>query len=181
VGSVATAYACGDEDKTSKASASLANAGGSCASKTSATVAKSGGGCCAKDASAALASKSADHCAKGASMKGAVAKGECTYGESSVTLTGTCPTANEADYAFFVSGAECQGTGSEVARTIKAIPGVASVTVDYDKHMAYVCADSKAANKKAIQSSLKKAGYSNVKFVSQTRENCGKSHGKVEA
>jgi hypothetical protein len=47
--------------------------------------------------------------------------------------------------------------------------------------MAYVCADSKAANKKAIQSSLKKAGYSNVKFVSQTRENCGKSHGKVEA
>ena len=193
LGSVATAYACGDEDKASKASASVASAGSSCcASKNSAAVAKASGGCeskSSKASSASLASaKGSDHCASmksagadGSCAKGAVAKGECTYGASSVTFAGTCPTADEADYSFFVSGAECQGTGTAVAKTIKAMPGVASVTVDYDTHMAYVCANSKTANKKAIQTALKKAGYSDVKFVSQERDNCKKSHGKIEA
>jgi copper chaperone CopZ len=190
LGSVATAYACGDEDKSSNTSASVAKAGSSCcASKSSNAVAKASGSE-NKSASAALASKDGDHCAsmksagangcaKGA--KNTVASSECTYGASSVTYAGTCPSANEADYSFFVSGAECQGTGTAVAKTIKAMPGVASVTVDYENHMAYVCTNSKTASKKAIQNTLKKAGYSDVKFVSQERDNCAKSHGKIEA
>jgi copper chaperone CopZ len=192
LGSVATAYACGDEDKkTSNASASLASttkaADGCCASKASkssaALASKSASGCESKSASASLASATkgagGDHCAK--NKTSALASGECTYGEASVTLAGACPAKNEADYAFFVSGAECKGTGSEVARAVKATKGVSSVTVDYENHMVYVCADGKAASKKAIQSSLKKAGYEEVKFVSQARENCQKSHGKIEA
>jgi copper chaperone CopZ len=192
LGSVATAYACGDEDKkTSNASASLAgttkSADGCCASKASkssaALASKSAGSCESKSASASLASATkgagGDHCAK--NKTSALASGDCTYGEASVTLAGACPAKNEADYAFFVSGAECKGTGSEVARAVKAMKGVSSVTVDYENHMVYVCADSKAASKKAIQSGLKKAGYENVKFVSQARENCQKSHGKIEA
>ncbi len=191
LGSVATAHACGDESKkSSNASAAVASAtksaDGCCASKaskTSATVAKASGSCDSKSASASFASATqgagGDHCAKGKSAS--LASGDCTYGEASVTLAGACPAKNEADYAFFVSGAECKGTGSEVARAVKATKGVSSVTVDYENHMVYVCADSKTASKKAIQNSLKKAGYDEVKFVSQARENCQKSHGKIEA
>jgi copper chaperone CopZ len=191
VSSVATAYACGDEDKktSSNASASVASAekaDGCCASKASKSsnaVAKSASGCESKGASASLASVTkgagGDHCAK--NKTSALASGECTYGEKSVTLAGACPAKNEADYSFFVAGAECKGTGSEVARAVKATKGVSSVTVDYANHMVYVCADGKTASKKAIQNSLKKAGYEDVKFVSQARENCQKSHGKVEA
>jgi len=194
LGSVATAYACGDEDKktSSSASASVASAtkaggDGCCASKskTSAAVATKSAGSCgeSKGASASLASATGaggDHCAKN-KPSAALASGDCTYGEASVTLAGACPAKNEADYSFFVAGAECKGTGSEVARAVKATKGVSSVTVDYENHMVYVCADGKTASKKAIQNSLKKAGYEDVKFVSQTRDNCQKSHGKIEA
>ena len=191
IGSVATAYACGEDKKTSEnSSASLASttkaADGCCASKASKStnaVAKSASGCESKGASASLASVTkgagGDHCAK--NKTSALASGDCTYGETSVTLAGACPAKNEADYSFFVAGAECKGTGSEVARAVKATKGVSSVTVDYANHMVYVCADGKTASKKAIQNSLKKAGYEDVKFVSQARENCQKSHGKVEA
>ena len=56
-----------------------------------------------------------------------------------------------------------------------------AVTVDYENHMAYVCADGKKASKKAIEKSLKEAGYKEVKFVNAEKANCQKSHGKVQA
>ena len=111
----------------------------------------------------------------------ALASGNCSYGENTVTFAGACPKDNEADYSFVVSGAECMGTGTAVAKAIKAVPGVMAVTVDYETHMAYVCADGKKASKKAIEKSLKEAGYKEVKFVNAEKANCQKSHGKVEA
>ena len=103
------------------------------------------------------------------------------YGKNTVTASGACPTKNEADYSFFVAGAECKGTGSAVVQAVKSVKGVASVTVDYDTHMVYVCADGKTASKQAIEKSLKTAGYDEVKFVKNSKDNCQKSHGKVEA
>ena len=189
LGTASSAFACGDDKKESNTSASVA-------STEKASDAKA---CCAKGAnkSASMASKDCssaksasssvvltstaggDHCASGA--KSAVAGGECTYGETTVTMAGTCPAKNEADYSFYVAGAECRGTGTAAARAIKSVKGVASVTVDYENHMVYVCADSKAASKKAIEKSLKTAGYDEVKFVNASKQNCQKSHGKVEA
>jgi copper chaperone CopZ len=184
IGSASYAYACGDDNKSSSAQASVAStSGSSCATMSKAECAsKVASGQCASHkasaSSASLASSAGDHCgaAKGASMAG-----QCTYGASSVTYAGACPAANEADYSFAIAGAECQGTGAAAAKAIKSVKGVASVTVDYDKHMAYVCADSKTANQKAIAKSLKAAGFDEVKFVSVEKQNCAKSHGKVNA
>jgi copper chaperone CopZ len=160
----------------SKASATVASAtDGCCAAKgASATVAGANG--CASQSSAKMAA-AGDHCgAKG------VAAGECNYGENTVTMAGTaCPAANEAHYAFMVKDAECQGTGTAVAKAVKSVKGVSAVTVDYSKHMVYVCTDSKAAGQKDIEKSLKAAGYKDIKVVSGANPNCAKSHGKVEA
>ncbi len=154
---------------------------------SSASTVSAGAGCCAKGAKAASSASSVvltstaggDHCASGA--KGAKMAGECTYGENSVTMAGTCPAKNEANYSFYIAGAENRGAGMAAAQAIKSVKGVASVTVDYDKRMAYICADGKAASKKAIEKSLKNAGYDEVKFVNASKQNCQKSHGKVEA
>jgi copper chaperone CopZ len=190
LGAASSAFACGDDKK------EASNTSATVASATKAADAK---GCCAKGAKAAsatVASKDCaaksgsssvvltstaggDHCMSGS--KSAVASGDCTYGTSSVTMAGACPTKNEADYAFYVAGAECRGTGTAAAKAIKSVKGVASVTVDYENHMVYVCADGKAASKKAIEKSLKTAGYEEVKFVNASKQNCQKSHGKVEA
>ncbi len=186
------AYACGeDKDKSSSAQAQYTSAEGKagCASSksksASATVASTAGDHCgakgAAKTSATLASAAGDHCGAAKGARSAVASGDCSYGENTVTFAGACPTANEADYAFAIAGAECMGTGTAVAKAIKAVPGVASVTVDYENHMAYVCADGKKASKKAIEKSLKQAGYKEVKFVNAVKDNCQKSHGKVQA
>jgi copper chaperone CopZ len=114
------------------------------------------------------------------SMHGASASA-CAYGANSVTMAGTCPAGMDADYSFAISGAECQGTGEKAAKTIKSVKGVASVTVDYDKHIAYVCADKRSTNAKAIEKSLKTAGFVDVKFISDSKANCAKSHGKIDA
>lgn len=153
--------------------ASSASAGANCGSAKGAKAASS--------ASSVVLTSTAggDHCASGA--KGAKMAGECTYGENSVTMAGTCPAKNEANYSFYIAGAENRGAGMAAAQAIKSVKGVASVTVDYDKRMAYICADGKAASKKAIEKSLKNAGYDEVKFVNASKQNCQKSHGKVEA
>jgi copper chaperone CopZ len=188
LGAASSAFACGDDKKESNSSASL----------TSVTSAEDAKGCCAKGAKSASAKVAAkecgtksssnvvfastaggDHCAAGA--KSAKMAADCTYGETTVTFAGACPAKNEADYSFYVAGAECRGTGTAAAYAIKSVKGVSSVTVDYDKHMVYVCADGKAASKKAIEKSLKSAGYDEVKFVNASKQNCQKSHGKVEA
>ena len=180
VGAASYAYACdGDKKSASNTNASVASTdGGGCASKASATKVASADGCCAKGAkaSATMASAAGDHCAAGSKSAMALA-----YGKNTVTSSGSCPAKNEADYSFYVAGAECKGTGSAVAQAVKSVKGVASVTVDYANHMVYVCADGKTASKKAIESSLKTAGYDEVKFVNATKANCSKSHGKVEA
>jgi len=180
IGATSLAYACdGDKASTKSTSASQVSTEASgCASKASATKVASADGCCAKGskASATMASAAGDHCAAGSKSAMALA-----YGKNTVTSAGTCPAKNEADYSFYVAGAECKGTGSAVAQTVKSVKGVASVTVDYDKHMVYVCADGKTASKQAIEKSLKSAGYDEVKFVNASKTNCSKSHGKVEA
>ena len=177
LGAASFAYACdGDKASSKNTSAALVSSeGAGCGSKASATKVASSDGCAAKSANVKMAG--ADGCcAKGASAAVAMA-----YGKNTVTSAGSCPAKNEADYSFYVAGAECKGTGSAVAQTVKSVKGVASVTVDYANHMVYVCADSKTADKKAIEKSLKSAGYDEVKFVSASKNNCSKSHGKVEA
>jgi copper chaperone CopZ len=201
LGAATSAYACGDKDKTSSNTQAsyTSTASGTCAAKMSkeecaakmaagecpmhgakgtnasaASTAGAGNGCCsAKGAKMASAGGSC-------SMHGASASA-CVYGENSVTMAGTCPAGNDADYSFAIAGAECQGTGEKAAKTIKSVKGVASVTVDYDKHMAYVCADKRATNAKAIAKSLKNAGFEDVKFVSDSKANCARSHGKIDA
>ena len=174
-GAATTASACGDEKKDNAQASYTSTSGSSCGSKASAAKVASAECSKSKGTSATLAG--ADHCVKGA--KGAMA--ECTYGETSVTYAGACPAGNDADYSFAIAGAECKGTGAAAAKAIKSVKGVASVTVDYDKHMAYVCADKRTASQKSIEKSLKNAGFEGVKFVSASKENCAKSHGKIDA
>jgi copper chaperone CopZ len=157
----------------SKSATKVASSDGCATKGTSAKVAGADG-CCAKGAK--VASADGEHCAAGSKSSMALA-----YGKNTVTASGACPTKNEADYSFFVAGAECKGTGSAVVQAVKSVKGVASVTVDYDKHMVYVCADGKTASKQAIEKSLKTAGYDEVKYVNTAKDNCQKSHGKVEA
>ena len=192
LGAASLAFACGDDTKNSNAQASLASAEGKdCCAKgaqaNSAAMTKEA--CAAKMTKEACAAKmnssvvltstaGGDHCAAGAKSANAMT---CTYGENTVTMAGACPAANEADYAFYVAGAEGRDTGTAAAQAIKSLKGVASVTVDYEKHMVYVCADGKAASQKSILKSLKGAGYDEVKFVNASKQNCSKSHGKVEA
>lgn len=178
LGAANYAFACGDKDKTSDSQASYSSTEGStgCTRMTKeACAAKMAAGQCstkgAKASHAVMASGSS--CAHGDMAS------ECVYGENTVTMAGTCPANHEADYSFAIAGAECQGTGAAAAKAIKSVRGVASVTIDYDKHMAYVCADNRTANQKAIAKSLKKAGFDDVKFVSASKENCAKSHGKL--
>ena len=184
LGAAASAYACGD-DKKDNAQASYTSTSGSCAGKAEASkavaqnaeatkascAAKMAAGLCKSKTSATLAG--ADHCVKDAK--------DAVYSENAVTYAGACPAGQDADFSFAISGAECKGTGAAAAKAIKSVKGVASVTVDYDKHMAYVCADKRTANKKAIEKSLKNAGFEDVKFVNANKENCAKSHGKIDA
>ena len=200
LGAATYAYACGDKDKASNTQASNVSAtSGTCAAKmskeecaakmaagectmhgakgakgTNASTASAGDMCCA-DKGAKMASAGGSCAMKGASAS------ECVYGENTVTMAGACPAGNDADYSFAIAGAECQGTGTKAAKTIKSVKGVASVTVDYDKHIAYVCADKRATNANAIAKSLKQAGFEGVKFVSEGKENCPKSHAKIDA
>jgi len=157
-------------------SATKVASGDACATKGASAKMAGADGCCAKGAKGTMASAEGDHCA--ANSKSAMA---LAYGKNTVTSAGACPTKNDANYSFYVKGAECKGTGTEVAQAVKSVKGVASVTVDYDKHMVYVCADGKTASKQAIEKSLKSAGYDQVKFVNDSKDNCSKSHGKVEA
>ena len=185
LGAATSAYACGDKDKTSSnTNASVASAeGSSCAGKMSkeACAAKMAAGECAgKSAKSTNASYAGAGASCGSHASSAVAE-KCVYGDNTVTMAGACPAGNDADYSFAIAGAECQGTGSAAAKAIKSVKGVASVTVDYDKHMAYVCADKRATNAKAITKSLKNAGFDEVKFVSDSKANCAKSHGKIDA
>jgi copper chaperone CopZ len=182
LGAANYAFACGDKDKTSDSQASYSSTEGStCAGKMSkeACAAKMAAGqCSAKGvkASHAVMASTGTSCSHGD-----MAASECVYGENTVTMAGTCPANHEADYSFAIAGAECQGTGAAAAKAIKSVKGVASVTIDYDKHMAYVCADNRTADQKAIAKSLKKAGFDGVKFISASKENCAKSHGKLDA
>lgn len=180
--------------------ASLASAGGDCCKKNGSKAsftsneATNGASKMSKEACAAkmAAGECKDSKSKGSTVSFAGANGHCattkgasmadyTYGESSVTFAGTCPVGNDADFSFAIAGAESKGTGAAAAKAIKSVKGVASVTVDYDKHMAYVCADKRSVNKKAIEKSLRSAGFDEVKFVSASKENCAKSHGKIDA
>jgi copper chaperone CopZ len=183
LGAATSAYACGDEKKETS-QASMASADG-CAGKMSkaACAAKMAAGECkgAKGANVSLVAMGGDHCAAGKSTSKSASMANCTYGENTVTFAGACAVGNDADYSFAIAGAECQGTGTAAAKAIKSLKGVASVTVDYDKHMAYVCADKRAVNQKTIAKQLKNAGFDEVKFVSASKENCAKSHGKIDA
>jgi hypothetical protein len=179
LGAASCAFACGDDKKDGSQASYSSTEGSSCAGKMSkeACAAKMSAGECkgVKGANASMAT-SGSHCsaARGASMA------ECTYGENSVTYAGSCPAGHDADYSFAIAGAECQGTGAAAAKAIKSVHGVASVTVDYNKHMAYVCAE-RSVSQKSIAKSLKSAGFDEVKFVSTSKANCAKSHGKIDA
>ncbi len=180
LGAATCAYACGDEKKDGTQASYTSSEGSNCASKMSkeACAAKMAAGECKGSKGSTVSMAGANgHCstAKGASMA------DCTYGESSVTFAGACPAGHDADYSFAIAGAECKGTGAAAAKAIKSVKGVASVTVDYDKHMAYVCADKRSVNQKSIAKSLKNAGFDEVKFISASKENCAKSHGKIDA
>ncbi len=200
--SAATAIACPNNDK-SASTASYTSAGkGECAAHSSTMTADAKGNCPAtkdcpagacpysgKTTSAVAASAEHGSCgmsksamaASGCSMHGASA-GDCAFGKNTVTMSGAaCPVGHEADYAFMVKGADCKGMSETAVKAIKSLKGVSSVTVDYKNHMAYVCADSRTATQTAIAGTLKKAGFDAVKFVSQDKANCAKSHGKVEA
>ncbi len=180
VGAASFAYACDGHKASSKsASASLVSSEGAGSSSQSATKVASGDACAAKGAKGATSASLAG--ADGCCAKGAKSTMAMAYGKNSVTAAGACPAKNEADYSFYVAGAECKSTGAAVAQTVKSVKGVSSVTVDYENHMVYVCADGKTASKKTIEKSLKTAGYDEVKFVSTSKNNCSKSHGKVEA
>jgi copper chaperone CopZ len=187
--SAATAVACPNNDK----SASTASKTGGCpyahSSNASATLASTAheDGCGASAKAASATHESGCGMSKSAvaggscSMHGAAA-GSCTFGKNAVTMAGDmCPTAHEADYAFAVKGADCQGTSQSAAKAIKAMKGVASVTVDYKAHMAYVCADGRTCDESQIVNCLKKAGFADAKFVNADHANCAKSHGKVPA
>ena len=173
IGAASVSYACDGAKKGTTASSASASAdGGSCAMK-SATKTASGDACAMKGTSAKTAG--ADGCcAKGASSAMA-------YGKHTVSVSGACPTKNEANYSYYVAGAECKDTGSAVVKAVQSVKGVGSVTVDYETHMLYICADGKTASKQAIEKSLKTAGYSKVKFVDDSKANCAKMHAKVEA
>ena len=193
LGAATYAFACGDNDKTSQTQASYSSAdGANCAGKMSkeACAAKMAAGQCAAHGATASNAGAGASCSmtKGASMAAgsscsmkSAATAQCVYGENTVTMAGACPAGNDADYSFAIAGAECQGTGAAAAKAIKSVKGVASVTVDYDKHMAYVCADKRATNASAIAKSLKKAGFDGVRFVSDSKANCARSHGKIDA
>jgi copper chaperone CopZ len=175
LGAAASAYACGDDKKDGAQASYSSTAGSTCASKMSkeACAAKMAAGeCTAHGASATMAS--ADHCTKDAAAN-------CVYGENTVTYSGACAAGHDADYSFAIAGAECKGTGAAAAKAIKSVKGVAAVTVDYDKHMAYVCADKRTCSQKSIEKTLKTAGFDEVKFVNASKENCAKSHGKIDA
>jgi len=175
LGAAASAYACGDDKKDNAQASYTSTSGSSCASKMSkeACAAKMAAGECKAHASNSATLAGADHCASGTK--------DAVYSENCVTYSGACAAGRDADYSFAISGAECKGTGAAAAKAIKSVKGVASVTVDYDKHMAYVCAD-KSVNQKTIAKSLKSAGFDDVKFVNASKENCAKSHGaKVDA
>jgi copper chaperone CopZ len=184
LGAATVTYACdGAKKGTTASSASTSADGGSCAAKHAGAKTASAEGCAMKAASG-------DACAmKGTGAKMAGADGCCAkdgkstmaYGKTTVMATGACPTENEANYAFYVAGAECKDTGSAVVKAVKSVKGVGTVTVDYDTHMLYVCADRKTASKQAIEKSLKSAGYAEVKFVDDSKKNCARMHGKVEA
>jgi copper chaperone CopZ len=205
--SAAVALSCPNSDKSASKDASTASyvsAGGTCSghATSAANVTADVKGDC--PASKNCPAGACPHGAKGASAvaaaatheggctmsKSAMASGECsmhdaaacTFGKNSVTMAGgACSMTHEADYAFNVSGVDCKDSGASAVRAIKSLKGVAAVTVDYAKHMAYVCADNRTADQKTIASSLKKAGFADVKFVSQDKANCAKSHGKLAA
>jgi copper chaperone CopZ len=186
--SAATAIACPNNDK----SASTASAAGECpyahgnANASLASTAHEGCGASATAASAhegcGMSAKSASLASAGScSMHGAAA-GACTFGKNSVTMAGeACAGARNADYALAVKSADCPGTSQAVAKAIKAMKGVAAVTVDYKAHMAYVCADGRTCDATSLVDCLKKAGFADAKFVNADHANCAKSHGKVQS
>jgi copper chaperone CopZ len=175
LGAANSAYACGDDKKDSAQASYSSTAGSSCSgmSKEACAAKMASGECKAHGASATAASS--DHCTMGKDASMAV------YGDNTVTYAGACAAGHDADYSFAIAGAECKGTGAAAAKAIKSVKGVASVTVDYDKHMAYVCTDKRTCSQKSIEKSLKSAGFDEVKFISANKENCAKSHGKVDA
>jgi len=195
--SAVAAIACPNNDK-SASTASYTSAGkGECSMHSSNVTADAKGsakdcpaGACpysGKTTSAVAASSEHASCgmSKSAMAGGSCSMnsaGACSFGKNTVTMSGaSCPVAHEADYAFMVKGADCQGSSESAVKAIKGVKGVSSVTVDYAHHMAYVCADSRTANQVVIAGTLKKAGFDGVKFVNQDKANCAKSHGKVQA
>ena len=190
--SAVVAVACPNNDKS--ASNTTADAGGcpyahsSNANASLASTAHEGCGASATSAKMAAhegcgesATKASMASAGGCSMHGASA-GACTFGKNAVTMTGAaCPAAREADYAFAVKGADCQGTSEAAVKAIHSLKGVSAVTVDYKSHMAYVCADGRTCDATSVVACLKKAGFADAKFVNADKANCAKSHGKVQA
>ena len=178
IGAASHAYACGDDKKDGSQASLTSTEGSTCASKMSkeACAAQMAAGECKNHASATMASAGGDACCKNKDAAMAV------YGDNTVTYAGACAAGHDADFSFAIAGAECKGTGAAAAKAIKSVKGVASVTVDYDKHMAYVCTDNRVCSAKAIEKSLKNAGFDGVKYVNASKENCAKSHGaKIDA
>ena len=176
------AYACGEKENKSSTSAAVASSdaksqtvpavasGGSCAAKKATTVssgacaakgsnAKSatvltgaGGSCGSKTSSASLAG--ADHCtgkatkAVNAKMAEECAKGEC------------------ADLVFTIADMDGDCCSGKVESALASVKGVHGVWVDAETKKAYVCASTaKKIDTKAALKNLKKAGFSNAKYV----------------
>jgi len=188
----AVAFAC-DHDA-NKTSAAVASNGGSCSHSTQASNASTAAkvstagdhaSCSMKSASASTG----DHCsaASHASMASAGANcpyankamaSNCIYGKNTVALNGECPNVSNVDFALAVKGARNAKQGLVVAQAIKDVPGVAAVTVDYRKQMAYVCADGSKCDAKSLVECLNKAGYTNARLADTGHKYCSMAHSK---
>jgi len=181
---VPLAFAC-DHDG-NKTSAAVASNGGTCTSHASASQASlastAGGDHCANMKSASAG----DHCSAHASMTAAGGScsydksraANCVYGRNSVAISGDCPSATNTDFALAVKAAKNRASGRQIAQALKATPGVAAVTVDFGKHMAYVCADGSKCDAKSLVECLQRAGYSNARLADTGHKYCNLAHGK---
>ena len=102
----------------------------------------------------------------------------CIYGKNTVALNGECPNVSNVDFALAIKGAKNAKRSLAVAQAIKGVPGVAAVTVDYSKHMAYVCADGSKCDASSLVECLEKAGYPDARVADTGHKYCNMAHSK---
>ena len=137
---------------------SAAVASGSCAAKNVTTLAGAGGQCGSK----AVHASSDGHCGeKGTKSTNAKMAAECAEGEC-------------ADLVFTVADMNGDCCTGKIEKALASVKGVHGVWVDSETKKAYVCASTaKKIDTKAALKNLKKAGFSNAKYVGVDTEKSG--------